>query len=261
MGELARNSARRREENSMIAQPSTEQPKAPVVWRNGLIYGAILAAIGLVSFFINLSLGAYNYHVDPTTGQPVASAGFASTATGILIFLVNMAVLFVSGMMTARKTGSIGAASLTGLIAGAIGALVGATVTIIVVTTIVLPKLTIPSTSSVSLSQIQAIVTGVVIVAAIFGIAIDAGLGAGVAALGGLVGRNSYQQSNPPQLYQQSYYPSAYPGGAPGAYPGGAPGYGPGAYPGQPPVSQPDAPPAQQPGGYPPPPPPQQPLG
>jgi hypothetical protein len=209
-----------------MPRPSTSSQ----VWRNGLIFGVIIAVISLANTFLSWSLGAYNMNYDATTGVPTTGAGPSTTLLGCGVFLVNLALIFVAGMLTARATGSVGAASLTGLVAGLLGAVVGGVVSAILVVTVIAPQIQIPSDSGISQSQIQGIFIAAAIGGAILGLLIDAGVGAGVAALGGLVGRGSYEKANPPQPYQQSFYPGAPAGAAP--YPGQP-------YPGQPYPAQP----------------------
>ncbi|HEX9036446.1 MAG TPA: hypothetical protein VF808_05595 [Ktedonobacterales bacterium] len=252
----------------MQQQPSSRG----LVWRNGLIFGGIIALIGLANVFLDWQLGAYNYTVNPATGTPTATGG--SPALGCVVFLVDLALTFVAGMLTARASGSVGAASLTGLVAGLLGALVGGVIAAVLIIVVIAPQIQLPTGSGVSQSQLQSILIGVAIGAVVLGLLVDGGVGAGVAALGGLVGRNSYQQAHPPQPYQQSFYPGGQVGGQPYApppppytgapqdptpqYP--APQYPPQPYPGQQPPppyageqpTTPEQPPTPYPGGQPP---------
>jgi hypothetical protein len=209
-----------------MPRPSTSSQ----VWRNGLIFGVIIAVIGLANTFLSWSLGAYNITTNPVTGAPTTGAGPGTSLIGCGIFLVNLALIFVAGMLTARATGSVGAASLTGLVAGLLGAVISGVVGAILIITVIAPQIHIPSDSGISQSQTQGIFIAAAIGGAVLALLIDGGVGAGVAALGGLVGRSSYDKANPPQPYQQSFYPGA---------PAGAPPYPGQPYPGQPYPGQP----------------------
>lgn len=213
----------------MPGQPSTSS----LVWRNGFIYGAIIAVIGVATALLNWQMGAYDATVQAAAGTSPSISG-ASTLIGCGVDLVYLAILFVAGMMTARKTGSVGAASLTGLVAGLVGAVVGSGIGLILVMTVIAPQIQLPADSPLTQSQMQAILIGGAVLGIVFALVLEGGFGAGVAALGGLVGRNTYQQANPPQVYQGSFYPGA----AAGAYPNPQ-------YPAPPPYAAPPAPPEQ----------------
>lgn len=240
--------------------PQSPSPRS-LIWRNGLIFGGIIAAIALINVVIQWQLGAYSYHIDPVTNVPVSSASGAAGFLGCGVFIADLALTFVAGMLTARASGSVGAASLTGLVAGLLGAVVGGIVTLVLVLGVIAPAIQLPAGSGVSQSTLQTILIGILIGGIVLGLAVDGGLGAGVAALGGLVGRGSYQQAHPPQQYQQSFYPGgqgqygAQPYAGPPTpaqpYPG-APQYPPQPFPG----ASENPPQQQYPGQQPPPPPP-----
>lgn len=243
-----------------MAQQMAQQPSPRgLILRNGLIFGALIALVAVIGVGINWQLGAYSYHTDPLTGVPTsgASAG-ASLISSCGSFIVDLALTFVAGMLTARKSGSVGAASLTGLVAGLLGALVGGIIGIVAVLAVVAPSIHIPAGSGISQSTMSGIIVGAAIGGVVLGLLVDGGIGAGVAALGGLVGRGSYEQANPPQQYQQSFYPGSQYGGQPYAPPPPPAQPYPGApqYPPQPFAGTPQYPPQQYPGQEPPPPPP-----
>lgn len=196
-----------------MRQPSTRGS----VFRNGLIFGAIIAAIGMVSVLINWQLGAYNVATQTATGSSTSNLFGPSLFIGCGIFIVDLALMFVAGMLTARATGSVGAGSLTGLVAGLVGALVGSGIGIVLIITVITPQIQIPTGSPFTQSQMQGIIIGGAILGLVGGLILDSGFGAGMGALGGVVGSNSYERAHPPQPYQESFYPGAM--GQPGAYP------------------------------------------
>jgi hypothetical protein len=214
------------------------QPSASgQVWRNGLIFGAIIATLMTGNVIFRWLASGYDITSQTnesfTTVNDFATGG--SFLLGCVIFLVVLTLTFVAGMLTSRKTGGVGSGSLAGLVAGASGALLGGVVNVIVVLTLVSPGIPTPAGSDLTQSQIQALLIGGEIFGLVISLFLYGGFGAGLGALGGLVGRNSYEKANPPQPYPGSFYPGVYPGAPmqPGAYYPSAPYPGP-QYPGAP---------------------------
>jgi hypothetical protein len=211
----------------MSEQSST--PSAPttsgLIWRNGLIFGVIIAAIGVVNTVIpwaNGSLAATAHSSGQNAGNPTAAltGQGPSLILACVLFLVNLALFFIAGMLTTRQNGRVGSGALTGLVAGAFGSLINGVVSLIASLTVVVPNITAPPGSPVPVSQLQQIETIALIVVVVIQLLFYTGVGAGLGSLGGLVGRNSYQTAHPAPTYEQSFY-----GGLqPGAYPP-APGY------------------------------------
>lgn len=152
------------------------QRSAAFVWKWGATYGLILGLIqGILSLF---------------------SLGRLTTIIDLLIWLVGF---FLVGMFAARETGRVGTGSLMGLVAGLVGGLIGVIVGIILLT-INGPQITSAINQAVQTSQnqgrsispdeIQTIATIGIVVGLIFSVLIELGLGAGIGALGGLVGRH-----------------------------------------------------------------------
>lgn len=232
-----------------------------LIWRNGLIFGGIYALVSIISTLIEWLTGSLTGIVNilnsaASGNQPtnILSTLLPLAIAGCVGFLIALTLQFVSGMMTARKTGGVGSAALTGLVTGAFGSLIGGGVGLVMDFLVVIPALvSLASSLGQNPAQYQQSQTVSDIVGAIFSVVVYAGIGAGLGALGGLVGRNSYQQAHPAPSYEQSFY-------QPGAYPP-APGYPlpQGQY--APPPGYPPAPgqqPPAQPGNYPPPQPPAQ---
>lgn len=232
-----------------------QQSGNPAV-RQGLIYGGFIILVSIIQNAIQFAVGG----ADAFTGQ---SSNRGVPGLGFIVFVVNLALLFLAGMFTARQNGKVGSATIAGLIAGVIGGIVSAIVVVIVLSLIKIPTTT--TSSGVQITRGALIVGGVI--AAVFLLLLYAGLGAGVGAIGGLIGRGAYQSRNPTPSYQESMYQGYQ---QPGAYP--PPGQPqPGAYPQQfpqqyPPQQQPQYPPQyppqqqpQQPPQYPPQQPPQYP--
>lgn len=200
--------------------------------RNGLIFGAVIAALIIGDTIVGWLTGAYD--ISSQTNGSISSTSFFISGVpalmGCAIFLGALALTFVAGMLTARKTGGVGGGSLTGMAAGALGALLGGVASLIVTITLEAPGAQPPVGSGLTQSQMQGMLIGSEIFGLVAGLFQYGAFGAGLGALGGLVGRNSYLKANPP-AYQAPFYPGA--PWLPGAYYPSAPYPGP-QYPGAP---------------------------
>jgi len=81
----------------MQTQPQTGNP----VVRNGLIFGAILAALNLLSVILQWVTGSYE-----STAQNAGTTGGSfnpASLLGCLVFLVALALCFIAGMNTASE--------------------------------------------------------------------------------------------------------------------------------------------------------------
>ena len=230
--------------------------KRNTIVRWGLTFGLIMAALGSVSAVGSRLLEGSLISGETTPEQVLPTAGVA-LLIGCGLDLVYLALFFVAGIMTARQSGSVGAASLAGLLAGGVGALVNGAVSVILL--FVLPS-TLSSLGTInSDTSDSAVMIGVVvgaIIGLIFGLLIWGGLGAGLGALGGLIGQNQFRAAHPELAQPYPYAYAPYPGYPPappmGAYPPPPPPPGaypppPGAYLPPPEASYPPTPPAEQP--------------
>lgn len=185
----------------------------------GVKFGAIIVALGIVSRIISVvftqALGT-----PPAAGDPEAARAYLEKAGptllllagfGIVFFVVNVVLFLMAGRSAAKQTGTVGSGAIAGLIAGVLGGIVGAIIEIVLSAAGIS---TSPSSTGtvLSASALLAITIG----AAIFGILIDAGIGAGLGALGGLMGRSAFQATA-----------ATTPMGVPGAYPPPPGGYPP----------------------------------
>ncbi|HEU5346126.1 MAG TPA: hypothetical protein VFX31_10385 [Ktedonobacterales bacterium] len=233
------------------------QRNPAVKW--GLIFGGLLILLALINLGIEIATGALNA---AASSNPLGSMNFgASLAQSCVVFLIEVALYFVAGLLTARENGRVGSAAVAGVIAGALAGVVGAIIA--GVTMSMRLSTALPPESGLSPAQTQVFTTIILILGVVFGLAFAIGIGAGLAALGGLVGRGQFEAAHPAPLMTESYYapmapPPGYPVHPQGAYPP-APGAMPGA---MPPVEQPSGYPPQYPpqypsapGQYPPPPP------
>src|SRR5262249_4324138 len=90
-------------------------------YRWGAIFGAVIAALGIIDGVVQLATVS---DVSPSATS-VSGAGVGGLVLTCVFFLVDLALLFLAGMLTARQTATVGSAAIGGLIAGLIGGLVG----------------------------------------------------------------------------------------------------------------------------------------
>jgi hypothetical protein len=100
------------------------------VVRWGLLFGGIMALLAAITSVGTILLEGSIASGSPFSGLSAPSVGLAAAVVGCGLDLVYLALFFVAGIMTARQSGSVGAASLAGLLAGGFGALVNGVVTV-----------------------------------------------------------------------------------------------------------------------------------
>lgn len=169
--------------------------RGPAIWRWGFIVGGSAGVLGIISAVATLALETR-----------------VSLLLDVVFVVLVLAMYFVGGVFVARQTGSIGAATLSGVVAGVFSAILREIAAVFVAYSQPLPALSTTGLDEGTLRTVL-ILIGVVFVLFLFG-----GLGAGLAALGGLAGRT-----------RASYpYPLPYPG-MPGYPPPGfaPPGFAP----------------------------------
>lgn len=217
-----------------------ERQRNPAVkW--GLIFGGLLILLELINLGIEYATGTLQAAATATPG-PSAFASMnlgASLVQGCVVFLIEVALYFVAGLLTARENGRVGSGAVAGVIAGALEGVVGA---IIAVTTLLLrPLPALPANVRMTPETYHTVTIVAGIIVAVLGLGIAIGIGAGIAALGGLVGRSQYAASHQAPLMSESYY-------TPLAAAPGYPVHPQGAFPPAPGT----VPPAESPAGYPP---------
>jgi hypothetical protein len=118
----------------------------------------------------------------------VTAAGDAcrrSSPLGLLAFLVFLGLMGAAGFMTARAGGTIGAATMAGLV-GALISAVGTVIAFAIIVSSISASCVVNNNTGVSS---QTLLTTGGIVAGIFVSVIGLGIGAGAGAIGGLMGR------------------------------------------------------------------------
>jgi hypothetical protein len=200
--------------------------------RYGLIFGGIIAALVLVDILARAGSGV------------VAGGGNAVGGLGCLFALISIVLLGAAGWMAARATGRTGSGAIAGLLAGLVGSAILAITLIVLV--LVLPQSDFTSVVTsqgrhLAPAEARRVVTIAIIFFDAILVLVVVGLGAGLGALGGLIGKGQY--NGPVNAYPQSYYQGPPQGFAPPPA-----GYPPTGYP-----SQGNYPPPGAPGNYPPP--------
>lgn len=169
--------------------------------RYGLIFGVILAVLGVANSVRSLVTGAY-----ANAGSGTVDA--AGTLIGLALLVIGIVLYLLAGRSAAAQTGRVGTGAVAGLIAGLVSSVVGAIVLIAIVLGAPVPSIPASATGTLTQDQFATIYRGAAIGGAIVSIAFAAGIGAGLGALGGLMGKSAYEKTHPPM-----------PMGMPGAYP------------------------------------------
>ena len=141
--------------------------------RNAVTFGVASAVVTLLlNWFGNAT----------ATGDPCKRG----SPLGLLAFLVFLGLMGAAGFMTARDGGTIGAATMAGLVGALISAAGTVIAFLIIVSSIDASKCVVNNTTGVSS---QALLTTGGVVAAVVLSLIGLGVGAGAGAIGGLMGR------------------------------------------------------------------------
>ena len=161
-------------------QPISTPPKGgKVAFQYGLIFGLIQAVIASAVLLVNA----------------FANIAAFSLVLSIVSFLTGLAAYFVAGIFSARQTGRVNTGTFGGMWTGAIYGIIGFVVSIVLFFQVNLPRAlnvlsTSSSTSTLSPDSVRTIAIATGVGVAVFGILFAIGLGAGLGALGGLIGRN-----------------------------------------------------------------------
>lgn len=140
--------------------------------RNAVTFGIAAAVITLLLNWIGNATAA-------------ADACRRSSPLGFLAFLVFLGLMGAAGFMTARAGGTIGAATMAGLV-GALISAVGTIIALAIIVGSINPSCVSSNNTGVSS---QTLLTAGGIAAGIFLSVIGLGIGAGAGAIGGLMGR------------------------------------------------------------------------
>jgi hypothetical protein len=178
-----------------IMQAVGSQPTAPksgkIAFQQGLFFGLVLAGINDAIFILN---SVFN-QAPMATGSNSSAVGTAviiSFAVGCLIFLLDIGAFFGAGILASRQTARLSTGVFAGMWAAGIYGLIDFFVKIVIQFTITIPATTQSlQGSSPTGAQGAAELLGVLgLVGAFLLVLAAVGVGAGLGALGGLIGRN-----------------------------------------------------------------------
>ena len=150
----------------MQEQDIARRGGAAFIWKWGAICGVVL---GMIQIIISL--------------LPLGS----KTILDVLVWLIAFIVI---GLFAARQTGRVRTGALVGLVAGLIGGLIGRVLFVIIQIATNGQQITQAlNQADISLGELNTADVVVIVIALIFLVALELGLGASIGALGGLVGR------------------------------------------------------------------------
>jgi len=188
---------------------SVPPPTGKTAFQQGLIFGISQAIIASAVLFAN--------------AFALADAAGLALLMSVLSFFTGLAAYFVAGILAARNTGKVKAGTFAGMWTGGIYGIIGFVVSLVLFLQVIYPKVVDAFVASGQYtSNIEAVKTGAMIGGVgseVFGLLFAIGLGAGLGALGGLIGRKG-SRFKPVQMAPMVY--AAYPG-QPVAYAPGQP--------------------------------------
>jgi hypothetical protein len=168
-------------------QPGTSK----VAFRYGLIVGLILAAFESAILLFN----TFGTLATANVVLALALSGFG--------LLAGLAAYGVAGFMASKQTGKVSTGTIAGLWTGTFYGIICFIVSMTLFFGINFPKAMELANNSTSISNIEAYRAGFIIGGvgfAIFGILLAIGLGAGLGALGGLIGKSQAKVLPTPEM-------------------------------------------------------------
>ena len=155
----------------MQEQGPARRGESVFIWKWGAICGVVLGVIQIIISLLPL--------------------GSLKTPLDVLVWLI---VFFVIGLFAARQTGKVKTGAVVGLVAGMIGGLIGRVLFGIIQIAIngqQIPQALnqVAQSRRIPSGEIHTIVVIITVIVLIVTAAFELGLGAGIGALGGLVGR------------------------------------------------------------------------
>jgi len=192
-------------------QPDTVPPNSGrVAFRYGLIIGSILAVVEAIIQVITAfySVGLYE-SMRSASSSPDMAGSLISLAIGIVGFLLGLTAYFVAGILSARQTGRTSTGVFAGMWVGAFYGVIDCIVSVILLFTVSLgPTIDYYNrmhTSTLPIEQFRTVTIATGLIGSLIGIALAVGYGAGLGALGGLIGKRSPKAPRYPQQYSQPY--------------------------------------------------------
>ncbi len=160
-----------------MQQQIQQKETGAIAFRYGLIWGGIFAGLQVIVLVVN----------------DFDSVGYAATVANLFNLLLSLALFFLVGMLSARQTGQVSRGSMAGYFAGTMGGLLGLIAQLIVVQFAV-DSLRVRTQETANMLNLgfqynnDAVFAGMIF-NAVVGWLFAIGLGAGMGALGGLLGR------------------------------------------------------------------------
>ena len=197
--------------------------------KQGILFGVIVGVILIVYLLLNYLV--YNATL--------------TLIVGIIAFLVELGLYAFAGYRASAITGKTGTGAIAGLFTGLFGGLIGAVTSIILlflfVDTTRIRALSLATSAAIRQIYTNSFIITTGLLAALLGLALAIGYGAGLGAIGGLLGKRRAPQAQPYQeaLYQgmpptQGQYQGPYQGVPPMQHP-----YQQGPFQGMPPSQHP----------------------
>jgi hypothetical protein len=210
---------------NLPAQPNG----AKIAFRQGLFFGLVLAGVNDILYVLNSVFNQTPTAIG-TNSSAVGVSVLIGFVVGCLIFLLDLGAYFGAGILAARQTAKVSTGMLAGLWTGVIYGLVDFIVKIIIQITVTIPAtsqyLQPTATPGTGSAQSAANIVGAISITWAFVLMLASiGIGIGLGALGGLIGRNMSKIKRPEQvlvpypgpmygMYGQGMYVPTY--GAPG---------------------------------------------
>ncbi len=160
----------------------------------GLIFGLALAIIQVIFDIIT---------------NVIVRAANIGLIVNVLSLLIGIVAYLVVGLLAARETGKVSTGTLAGLWGALFYGVIGLVSTLIITFTrigeLVRRAQITADQLHLAVHYTPALIIGGAITAAVLGLAFTIGLGAGLGALGGLIGKGMAKVP-PPPTYQETYY-------------------------------------------------------
>jgi hypothetical protein len=171
-----------------------QQLRANPTLRWGLTFGVIAGLVSVGQFAL-----------------PYAAPGTAAASiAGAAVFIVLLGLYFVAGILAGRRAGSTSSGGLAGLLAGVVATIIGGAVTILIVA--VAPHTYAQAAGLGHLATPRRVLVALAFAGMLRGLLVQGSCGAGLGALGGLIGA-SRPHTLPPSEQRPAGATAAQPSG------------------------------------------------
>jgi hypothetical protein len=185
-------------------EPSMRNP----AMRAGLIFGLMNAVIGAIGTGVVIAVASaaparLTGEDNQTYGRLIVSYALIIGAVALVLIVINLVLYLLAGRSAAAKDGSAATGALAGIVTAVVAGLIGIVISVAINVVGVTTALQTSTSTTVRGSG------ALHVIGDIFLLALGAAFGAGLGALGGLIGRGAYQKAQA----------GAMPMGMPGGYP------------------------------------------